>query len=171
MITGSLIFSFAALIVSITSLIFSRASWRESNRPIVTVRVTTHSGGNVGTALNLLVENTGNRPAKNVRLLVNPEALKAALVLNEHEQMKRQIENCFSDGGVIPVLANGKSVSNSFGFLNKYSEQKGWIEHSRFDVMVTYEDLGGRKFSHTVPLFLADDKGFAGGFWSNDKDN
>ncbi|MDX6385374.1 MAG: hypothetical protein QOK48_2947 [Blastocatellia bacterium] len=35
---GSLIFSIAALIVSVLSFYFSIKSWRESNRPLVTAR-------------------------------------------------------------------------------------------------------------------------------------
>lgn len=166
---GSLFISGAALVVSMISFYFSRKSWRESNRPIVTVRVVTHSGGNAGSALNILVENTGNRPAKNVRLSVAPEKLKAALV-SKNEQRRKQIENCFSDRGVIPILANGKSVSNSFGFLSRDSEQEVWERHSRFDVSVDYRDLDGRKYKYNVPILVADDKGFAGGFWSSGND-
>ena len=61
---GSLSVAAAALIVSILSFYFSIKSWRESNRPIVSARVTSANGGEEGTALNLVVENTGNRPAK-----------------------------------------------------------------------------------------------------------
>jgi len=86
---GSVFISGAALIVSAFSFYFSIKSWRESNRPLITARVSTHSGGNVGCALDLIVENTGNRPARNIRLIVNLEKLNAALLLNAHEQLKK----------------------------------------------------------------------------------
>jgi hypothetical protein len=166
---GSLSFSGAALIVSIFSFYFSIKSWRESNRPIVTVRVTTNSGGNVGSALDLIVENTGNRPAKNIKLSIEPENLKSALLVNAHEQLKEQIKNCFSDRGIIPMLANGKSVSNSFGFLSRGQEQEDWVRNSRFDISVSYEDVDSRKYKHQNPILIADDKGFAGGYWESSK--
>lgn len=65
---GSLSFSVVALIVSVLSFYFSIKSWRESNRPLVTARVSNKSAGNVAASLILVVQNTGNRPAKNVTL-------------------------------------------------------------------------------------------------------
>ena len=67
------------------------------------------------------------------------------------------------------MLANGRSVSNSFGFLSRGSEQEDWVRHSSFNISIYYEDLDGRKYKHEVPLLIADDKGFAGGFWSGEK--
>ena len=163
---GSLLISSAALLISGFSFYFSIKSWRESNRPLVTARVTTNSGGNVGSALDIIVENTGNRPAKNIRLSVDPEKLNSALLPTAHEQFRKQIEECFSDRGVIPLLANGRLISNSFGFLSRGSEQEDWVKHARFNISISYEDLDGRKYKHEVPILVADDQGFAGGFWS-----
>lgn len=167
---GSLFISGAALIVSMISLYFARKSWLESNRPIITARVTTHLSGNEGVALNILVENTGSRPAKNVKLSVSKEILSSSLIV-QNEEKKKGIENCFGERGVIPILANGKSVSNSFGFLKRRSEQEDWKIDSRFDITVDYEDLNGRKYNHIVPILVAEDSGFAGGYWSSSIDS
>jgi hypothetical protein len=164
---GSLMVAAAALIVSLLSFYFSIKSWRESNRPLISIRTTSFdSGGNVGTALSLLVENTGNRPAKNVRLTADPGVLESTLVAKEEEALRRQIESCFSDRGVIPVLANGKSVSNSFGWLSG-DEQATWKVGARFEVDVSYQDLDGREYRHKIPVLIADDAGFAGGHWED----
>ena len=165
---GSLSVAAAALIVSILSFYFSIKSWRESNRPIVSARVTSANGGEEGTALNLVVENTGNRPAKNVRLRVDANELGSVLADPVDEVWRRDVTRCFSEQGVIPVLGNGKSVSNSFGWLSGDSES-AWKGDVRFNVQVSYEDLDGRKYEHSNPLFVADDKGFAGGFWEDEK--
>lgn len=110
---GSLLVALAALVVSGFSFYFSIKSWRETNRPIVTACISSFSpGGEKGTALNILVENTGNRPAKSVRLSVKAEDLDAALVENVNDVWRRTITRCFSDRGVIPILGNGKSISN-----------------------------------------------------------
>lgn len=163
---GSLLVAAAALIVSVFSFYFSIKSWRESNRPLVTARVTAFDGGELGTALNIVVENTGNRPAKNVRLTVNRKDLEAALVNNPDDPLRKRAEICFSERGVIPVLANGKSVSNDFGWLSGDSKST-WTGDRRFNIEVTYEDLDGRNYKHANPLLIADDKGFAGSFWSD----
>ena len=165
---GSMMVAGAALIVSILSFYFSIKSWRESNRPLITVRTTSFgSGGNVGTPLSLLVENTGNRPAKNIRLAVESVALESALVAKPGDTLRKHVESCFSDRGIIPVLANGKSVSNGFGFLS--ADDPTWKAHARFEIDVSYEDLDDTRYKHKVPLLVADDAGFAGGHWADPK--
>lgn len=164
--SGGIILAASALVLSIISFIFSIKSWRESNRPIVTARVTTFDSWDSGAALKIVVENTGNRPAKNVRLTVEPEVLEAAL-LSEPEDggYRKHVECCFSDRGVIPVLGNGKLVSNNFGLLSDTNEKSTWGKEHRFNIEIYYEDLDGRKYKHTNPLLIAEDQGFAGATW------
>lgn len=165
---GSLSLAGAAFVVSLLSFYFSIKSWRETNRPIVTARISSDDGGNMGTALNMLVENTGNRPAINVALSVNPDDLRSALTEHVNDSSTRSLARLFSERGIIPVLGNGKSVSNDFGFLSGDSEST-WRGDLRLSVEVSYQDLDGRKFRHRIPLLIADDKGFAGGFWQDPK--
>jgi hypothetical protein len=166
MYLGSLLVATAALIVSILSFYFSIKSWRETNRPLITVRTTSFgSGGNVSIPLSLLVENTGNRPAKNVRLTVDAADLDAALVAPPGDVLRKHVESCFSDRGIIPVLANGRNVSNGFGFLS--ADKPTWKIHSRFEVDVTYQGADDTQYKHKIPLLIADDAGFAGGHWSS----
>jgi hypothetical protein len=162
---GSLAFSIAALMVSVLSFYFSIKSWRESNRPIVTVRVSNISGGNVGAGLALVVQNTGNRPAKNVALSVDRKELEAALLPTIDPVVRKYIEQIFTDRGIIPILENGRSASNGFGFLRRGDDQVDWKRLARLNVVISYEDLDGRKYKHTNPLLIADDRGFAGS-WS-----
>lgn len=161
---GSLSLSSAALVVSLLSFYFSIKSWRETNRPIVTARVSSFDGGNMGTALNILVENSGNRPAIDVRLSINPDHLKSALREDVDPVWSKSLNRIFSERGSIAVLGNGRSVSNDFGFLSGDS-QSTWKGDLRLTVEISYQDLDGRKFRHSIPLLIADDKGFAGGFW------
>ena len=163
---GTLIVAAAALVISLLSYYFSKKSWEESNRPIVTARVTAFDGGELGTALNIFVENTGSRPAKNVALSAKPEDLASVLADAPADPLRKAVERVFSDRGVIPILANGKSVSNDFGWLSGDAKST-WKGDRRFTVQVKYEDLDGRKYEHSNPLLIADDKGFAGGFWED----
>jgi hypothetical protein len=159
-----------ALFVSMLSLYFSRKSWFEANRPIITVRVARHSGGNMATALDLIVENTGSRPAKNIKLSADDGDLRAAFVKDANETEVHYIKAIFTNRGIIPILANGRSAINSFGHLSRSTSQPLWVMHSRFDIQVTYHDLNDREYSYSIPIFIADDKGFAGGFWSSKSD-
>jgi hypothetical protein len=119
-------------------------------------------GGNVAVPLSIVVENTGNRPAKNIRLAVDNAQLSSALAAKKSDSLRRQIETCFSDQGFIPVIANGKQVSNSFGVLSV--DEPTWKEY-RLDIDVSYQDLDGRSFRHSLCLKIGEDAGFAGGFW------
>ena len=166
---GSFAIAGAALVVSVFSFYFSIKSWRETNRPIVTARVSSFDpGGELGTTLNLILENTGNRPAKNIKLSVVQEVLENALAQNVDQLWGRTITRCFSDRGVIPILGNGKSVSNEFGWLSGDSES-AWRGDVRFSIDVSYEDLDGRQFRHSNPLLVAGDEGFAGSSWEKAK--
>lgn len=157
---GTLIVSILALCISAVSFAFSRRSWRETYRPIITVRVATAQSGNVASLYNLVVENTGNRPAKDIHLEVDPAVLKTAL--NPACTLPlTDIQNCFDPQYTIPILANGKSVSTAFGRSTLDSERT-WIYKSRFPIKVKYSDLEGRPYCSEMTLFIFWETGFAG---------
>jgi hypothetical protein len=86
---GSLAFAAAAFLVSLLSFYFSIKSWRESNRPLVTARVSSRGmGGNMAIPLSILVENTGNRPAKNIRLTVDSAILEGFLIGDKSNNLR-----------------------------------------------------------------------------------
>jgi hypothetical protein len=136
-------------------------------RPIVTARVTTNSAGNVSTTFDLLVHNSGNSPAKNVRLSVEKAELEGAFSEAIHSSWRENILRCFSVQGVIPVLENGQSKTNSFGAISVEPESSTWKLDAVINVRVSYQDLDGNEYSHVMPLKIADDAGFAGSFWAN----
>ena len=75
-INWSVAISFIAVLVSLLAYMFTRRSWYETYRPIVTARIETHDSGNVATAFNIVVYNTGNRPATYIRLHTNQKQLE-----------------------------------------------------------------------------------------------
>lgn len=161
---GSLILSSAAVILSIVSLMLSHRTWRETYRPIVTARVKTHAGGNVAILFSLIVENTGNRPAINVRLSVDATTLKAAMP-PECTIDPGPINKCFDPHWAIPILANGRETSNYFGKTCEGDECQ-WVPEARFPVTIRYDDLDGHAYESRVDLFIADTDGFAGSHYS-----
>jgi hypothetical protein len=175
------IISLGSAAISIISLYFSRKSWSDTYRPIITVRVATKTPGNIATTLNLVVENFGNRPAKNIKLSVDYNKLESALLKNKDNSDRKAIELCFADETIIPILANGQSISNSFGCLNipykksslsaqfndgQYGKQSDWKLDTRLDITIDYEDLDGKSYKDRMPILIASDQCFAGSFWS-----
>ena len=154
-----LVISVFSAAVSLLSLGFAVYSWRQANRPLVFARIATSSGGNSGIALNLLVENTGTRPARDIRLVAKESDVRAA---SSQSSIPRDAQRCFFSRVVIPVLGNGRHVSNAFWHLGQHDS---WRPGAEIPVTVRYRDLAMRRFSSRVRLLLADDAGFAQTFW------
>ncbi|HYX29251.1 MAG TPA: hypothetical protein VE863_11850 [Pyrinomonadaceae bacterium] len=94
---------------------------------------------------------------------VDEESLNEHFVPESKDSSIRQIRACFSAEGTIPVLANGRSVSNFFGLISKGNST--WQGDGVLEITIAYEDLDGRRFGHRLPLFIKEDQGFASGFW------
>jgi hypothetical protein len=114
----TVIISIFSAVVAIISVCINRKNWADTYRPIVTVRVTTQASGEIRTNLYLVVENHGNRPAKNIKLSVDLNQLEAVLLKDKDDIERKAIERCFSNTTIIPVLANGQSTRNRFGSLS-----------------------------------------------------
>jgi hypothetical protein len=168
--TGSIVISLIAAAVSVMSLAFAMYSWRQANRPLVSARISTASGGSDAIALNIIVENTGNRPARDVQLIASPKDVSAALAPEWKNGIPPDAQRCLLEDLSIPVLANGRSTSNAFGYL---AGTKGpWRSGAEIPIRIKYRDLGLRRFRSKLRLLLADDAGFSQSFWvDSDRQN
>ncbi|WP_225085945.1 hypothetical protein [Pectobacterium colocasium] len=167
----SLFLSLLAVSISLVSFVFTRRSWFQSNRPIVSAAVETHAGGSELIAYNLVLSNTGNRPATNVRIRVKESDIDACLSewVKENKttnSIYSDVMRCFSDDGEIPLLLNGRSMVNSFGYTCA-DEQKFWRYGVSLTVEIKYCDLDGRKYKSNQTIRIKDSEGFAGGIWQS----
>jgi hypothetical protein len=163
----TLAISATALLVSIISVSFAVFSWREAHRPIVIARVTTAKSGNVATALLLLVENTGDRPARDIALTCEKGALEAVLDQQVWAKPPDDVERVFASDTVVPVLENGRAITCAFGLFSG-QEQSTWVPNSRLPISIIYRSLGRRRFKESMTLLLADDHSFTGLQWSRE---
>lgn len=118
----------------------------------------------MGIMLNIIVENSGTRPAKNIRLIANKADVLAALTTPAEIPMEAM--RCFFSGISIPLLIHGRSTSNAFGHLGYNPDS--WRAGAEIPIKIMYEDLNGRRFKSKLRLLLADDAGFAQMFWEKD---
>lgn len=158
--------SIVSVIVAAGSFFFAIFSWAETNRPLVTARVTTHSGGNMAITLDILLENTGNRPAFDIRLSARAENVAAAM-LDPQGPMPKDAARVFFCEVFVPVLANGRSITNGFGSLGQGAV---WRAGATLPIMVSYRGLGGRRYVEPCTLLLAEDAGFAQVYWSGTRE-
>jgi hypothetical protein len=92
--------------------------------------------------------------------------LSAALLAHSNDPLRIGIERCFSNHTFIPILENGRRVSNSFGMIGAAGSLSTWVANSVLNITVRYEDLDTREFNHIIPILISDDTGFAGTFWN-----
>jgi len=159
------VISIFALVISITSTWFAVHSWRQAHRPLITARVSI-TGGNVAVALAIVVENTGNRPARNIKLSAREEDVIACLAPGQNSIVPEEIRSIFFNNIVIPVLTNGRAVSNAFGLINQ-SSASIWIPNFMLPITIYYEDIEGRKFTSNLNLQSTYENAFAGSSWSS----
>lgn len=154
--------SVAAFTASVASLWFARRFWLESNRPIVTTFIEEHATGNTTTAFDLILSNTGNRPAINVRLHAAPALITQLLGDGVTVAMAEEIRRCFSPASEVALLRNGEDLSTAFGSygLERSSQQINY--GAEISVQLTYQDLDRRRYSAHVPLKVFARHGFGG---------
>src|SRR5437868_2275318 len=68
-----------SVLISVLALLFARYSWHQSNRPLISARVTTVASHNTVITLNIIIENTGNRPGRDILLIARRRAVLKAL--------------------------------------------------------------------------------------------
>jgi len=159
----ALLISAASMLVAILSLVFTMRAWRQSNRPLLTARISTHDGGNTGIALNILVENSGNRPALDIALHADEADIRAAMAdPSPAHPIPTDANRVFFSNIIIPVLANGRGLSNAFGSLGTAGV---WRPGATIPVKVSYRGMAGPHFKERFWLLLSDDAGFAQTYW------
>ncbi|RML92463.1 hypothetical protein [Pseudomonas savastanoi] len=154
----------ASLIVAIGSLSLTWHLWRKTNLPILTAWIASVAGGDDGIALNIVVENSGNRPAKDIRLVAKKQHVLAALGHPPDGAIPRDAVLCFFSNKQISVLANGKRVTNAFGYLG--SRSGTWKAGAVIPLIIYYQGLEGQSHSAKLNLILNDDNGFAQSSWN-----
>ncbi|MFZ2843134.1 hypothetical protein [Psychrobacter sp.] len=160
--------SYFTIVISVFSLVIATFSvsmnlllWRKVNRPIVTVRLSSNVDSTI--ALNMIIENTGNLPAKGIRLLAKRED-----VLNcvNGSAIPQEAERIFFENTMIPILANGKKTTNSFNFYGQDIDGC-WESGSYLPIRIEYYALGGRKYNENFDLRFASDNEFAFSSWGS----
>ncbi|MGC8605767.1 MAG: hypothetical protein ACP5VS_19050 [Desulfomonilaceae bacterium] len=149
-------------IVAASMFVFALISWRHSNRPLVTAFVTPTE--DFSTSLELLVKNSGNEPARDIRLSIGDEAqFKRALKAPVGDAKRSYVENCFRT--IIPALENGQTVKANFGSLDD-TWNKEDADGIFLEIVITYSDFNcKRKFVERQKIRLVRVRSFAEGVW------
>jgi hypothetical protein len=153
-----------ALVVSLCSLLISFDLWRRSFRPIVTVAVKTHSGGNVAILYDLVVVNSGTLPAKDIRIQLSENALASAFGGDATKENKERWLACLNS--VIPILHHNDRVSCSFG-TTKINNTGFWKYDAKLHVTIKYRSWFGWSYRGEQEIQIADSDSFTGYSWGD----
>jgi len=136
----------------------------------VTAFVTEHHSGNEAATFNLVLANTGNRPAVRVRLVASHESIRKLLESGISEQHFKMIEHNFLSQSEVPLLRNGEELVTSFGAFTPNDPNGKWLNYgAKTEIAVTYQDLEGRSYESRQPIKIYARQGFGGGVWSEPK--
>ena len=158
--------SVSALVASVLSLYFTRRFWLQSNRPIVTVFVDENSSGNMSTTFNLVLSNTGNRPATNVRINATGEMISKLIGEGASQEMIESINFCFSPESFVAILRNGEELTTAFGSYGVEKKSQLLNYGAVIQIAILYDDLDGRAYISQMPLKIFARHGFGGAIWS-----
>lgn len=163
--------SVAALVASVISLYFTRRFWLQSNRPIVTAFVDEHFSGNTATTFNLVLSNTGNRPAVNVQIHAAPSMISRLIGDGITDLMAEEIRRCFSKSSAVALLRNGEELTTAFGSYGVDKKSQLLNYGVQIPIALTYQDLDGRSYKARMPLKVFARHGFGGGVWGERSNN
>jgi hypothetical protein len=160
----------ASTLIAVLSYRNTVKLWKKTNRPIVSAFVETESSGNIATTYDLLVINSGNRPAVDIQLQLNIEDLKQCITPPINDPKIELILKCFNNDGVIPLLVAGAKISNSFGLTSRKPEDNVWKYGSSLPIKIIYKDLEGDQwYTSALTLVVKDSNTFAGTQWVKEK--
>ena len=164
------VFMGMSTLIAVFSFFNTTRLWRKGNRPILSAFVETDSTGNVATMYNLLIINSGNRPAVNVYLdlKLSEEDFKKCITQEINNPRVEDIRRCFNIEETIPLIINGDKKSNYFGLTSTKSEQNIWVYGSCLPIEINYQDLEGKKYVSALTLVVKYSKAFAGTEWSEE---
>lgn len=158
--------SILSALISGTSLYFTRKFWLATNRPIVCASIVTEpSSFENPISYNLAVYNAGSRPATNIKINADKEALESFVNKTASKELQSMIYRCFDCKTLIPLLINGKESSTGFGMTSSILEQNVLIYGSKISIVITYSDLENRTYSSSQILIVKDSRAFSDESW------
>lgn len=156
------IISLFALLISLGSLAMSFYSWRRTSRPLVTVVVKTHTASKNVIAYDLVVQNSGALPARNIRITATDASLVAAFGKDATTENRQRWLAAFESK--IAVLQNNDRVSCSFGTTTQ-DDAGFWKVSANIPVVVCYEGWFGTAYREEQEICIADSGSFTGYGW------
>lgn len=161
------IFSILAFMVSIWSVYTVRQLWSKTNRPILSASIKQNEVFYGSVTFDLVVFNTGNRPATNIELQAKKQDIDRILIESTNEEKKNQIYQIFTKSSRIQLLINGDNTKTAFfGYSTNPTDQVHILKYqAELPIEIKYYDLDGNKYTSKLVIYVRDSEGFGGSVW------
>ena len=166
------IFTVVAVLVSFWSGYSVRRLWYQANRPIVSAVIKTNTSGVGYSLFDLVVINSGNRPATNIFLSASQSDIDKILLENIGESYREEMYQIFSKKySRIQLLVNGdKATTALFAFATNPTQSVEILKYeAELPIVINYQDLDGKKYTSNLSLYVRDANGFGGSMWEKSK--
>ena len=145
----STVLSIVAALISGLALYWSYKSWKETYRPLITLKVKIMSYPPNKASVFLQVNNTGNRPAINIDMNIDYSALAQHLGDSTDPVLKAIIQVMSKR---ITVLPNDQP---DFEESDVFNVKEGTLKQPIFiNVPLKFQDLDGRSYRYDHPVIL-----------------
>ena len=162
------LFSIVAVAISVATYISTRKFWFLTYRPIVTAEIIVNSSGIGMATFDLVVYNSGNRPAVNIKLYAERTDIENILSTNITQEKKKEVIGVFSSCNKIALLLNDKDAKTAFfSFSNQVGSDADWLQYEReLPIVISYSDISGKEYSSNIILHIRGAEGFGGSVWA-----
>lgn len=162
------IFSVIALLISFWSAYTVRRLWYQAHRPIVSAAIRENSSG-IGTVLfDLVLLNSGNRPATEIQLLAKETDIDKILITTVSKEKRKEVYDLFKRSK-IQLLPNGEEAKTFFYAyaVNPKNSMDILDYESQLPITIHYRDLENRLYTSKQVLYVRDHIGFGGSIWED----
>jgi len=155
-----------AMCISILSFCYTRKHWLSTYRPIITAEIKIFNNSVGAAKFNLVIYNSGNRPAINISLKVEKEDLKKILSKNVSAEHEKELFDIFSPSNTISLIVNDKTATTAFFSFSDHQKNIDILKyHAKLPICIEYEDISQRKYKQKIELYIRDSEGFGGSIW------
>lgn len=161
------IFTIIAVLVSFWSAYTVRRLWYQANRPIISVEIKENTSGEGDVIFDMVVHNSGNRPATDIVINAKKEDIDKILITDTSENIRNEIYQIFSKTSKIQLLLNNDNTKTAFfGFSTQPSEPVYVLNYeTQLSIELRYLDLDGNRYIEKQSLYIRDSNGFGGSVW------
>ena len=117
---------------------------------------------------NLLLSNTGTRPATNIRIHIDGRELEKIIDPRASPEARMNLAGCFSRESKVALLRNGETPTGGLGRSSNVDATEAQLQYGGdAEIRIHYYDLEGISYESKQPVKVYARNGFTGNTWQS----